>query len=161
MKISSFQVSAIYVGNFQFSAGGWFQAGGDLDHLIVVKIKPGDGVVGARRIGFFFDRDRAAPAVHLDDAVPLRIFHGISKDGGPARSFGGAEQAGLKSLAVKNIIAEDQGRVVAADEFSADDKGLGQSFGFGLYGVADGNTHLAAVAEEKFEIADVSGRGNQ
>ena len=68
---------------------------------------------------------------------------------------------GLESLAVKNIIAQDQCHVIAANKLLSDDEGLGQSIWFGLNGITNGNPHLAAVAQEALEIADIPGGGNQ
>jgi NDP-sugar pyrophosphorylase family protein len=44
-----------------------------------------------------------------------------------------------------------QANIVVADKFFADDKCLCQAVRTGLHGIADGNTEIAAVAEQAFE----------
>ena len=84
----------------------------------------------------------------------------VAEHGG-AVFFGGSLFQGLgKRLAVENIVAQDQADVVVADELFADDECLRQAVGAGLFGVADGDAEIAAVAEQSSERGIVFGGGD-
>src|SRR5262245_46088110 len=46
VQLLSFEVRAIDIGDFELAASGWLQLPGDVDHLVVVEIQPGDGERG-------------------------------------------------------------------------------------------------------------------
>ena len=59
---------------------------------------------------------------------------------------------------MEDVVAEDQGDRVLADELAADDERLGQPVGHGLLGVGELDPPLRAVAEQLAEPREV-GRG--
>ncbi len=63
--------------------------------------------------------------------------------------------------AVKNIVAENQGHVVLADERLRDQKRLGDALGSGLFAIFDGESPLRAVAQQLAEARQVRRRRNQ
>ena len=67
---------------------------------------------------------------------------------------GGLKLAG-ESLAVEDVVAEDEGAGVSGDEVAADEEGLGKAVGAGLDGVLDLDAPLAAVAEQIGEAGGV------
>jgi len=117
------------------------------DHLRVVEIEAGHRVIGLRLFRFLLDRQNFSAGVHLEDAITLRIRHDIAEDGGavpPCRRFG--HEFG-QAMAVENIVAEDQGDIVGADEIAAYDKGVGKPARPLLYRVGERQTELRAVAQ--------------
>jgi hypothetical protein len=61
---------------------------------------------------------------------------------------GGAQELLLKTMAVKDVVAEDQAAIVRAHEVPTDDKGLGQAAGVGLDGVIQSQAALGAVGQK-------------
>ena len=57
MKLSQLQIAPIDVGDLQLAAGGRAQPGGDVEHGIVVEVKPGDRPIGQELGGLFDDVD--------------------------------------------------------------------------------------------------------
>ena len=91
----------------------------------------------------------------------MRVFDRVGEDRGAQFAPGGPGQNALKALTKENVIAQDQGHVVAANELPADQKGLGQTGRGWLHGIADRNAQLIAVAQQALEAADVLGRRDQ
>jgi hypothetical protein len=58
-------------------------------------------------------------------------------------------------VAMKNVVAKDQGARVIADEIGAKDEGLGQAIRAGLYSVLQVDAPLAAIAEQLGEARRV------
>src|SRR5436305_13002337 len=114
----------------------------------------------ARTARFFFDRDRLAAGVELDDAIGLRVAYLIGKDGGAGSRPGSLLQQTRQTAAIKDIVAEDQRHRPIADEFAADDKGLRQPAGIGLLGIGDRDAPPAAVADQGLETLALARRGN-
>jgi hypothetical protein len=50
VKLAALQISAINVGDFQLAARRRFEMGGDVEHLVVVEIQTGHGVVRPRLV---------------------------------------------------------------------------------------------------------------
>ena len=67
-----------------------------------------------------------------------------------------------KSVAVKDIVAQDQRDVFAVDEASPDDEGLRQPLGLRLFGISDREAPLRAVAQQTCEAGQFRrGRDDQ
>ena len=79
----------------------------------------------------------------------------------PARPRGRPLQLLWKTLAVEDVVAQDQGHPIPADELAADQEGLGQPLGLGLNRVANRDAQPAAVAQQPLETADVLRRRDQ
>ena len=60
-----------------------------------------------------------------------------------------------KPLAVKDVVAQHQRHFVVADEFFAEDKGLGKAVGDFLLDIGEAATPLAAVAKQPLEARQV------
>ena len=76
------QVAGVHIGDFQLATGAGADAGGDVAHLLVVEIKPGDGVVALGLLGLFFDAEGALGLVKLDHAIALGVGHVVGEDAG-------------------------------------------------------------------------------
>ena len=88
-------------------------------------------------------------AVEFDHAVTLGVFDRVGEDRAPRSAARRPARARLKTLAVEDVVAQDQRRRRSADELAADDEGLGQALGLGLNGVADRDAQPAAVAQSR------------
>jgi hypothetical protein len=75
-------------------------------HLLVVEIKPGDGVIALRRLRFFLDGKRTPVLVELDDTIALRIVHVISEHGGAASPCRCAANHSLQVVSVEYVVAQ-------------------------------------------------------
>ena len=93
--------------------------------------------------------------IELGDAVALGIMHVIGEDGGAGAALVGAAEDLVEVVAVEDVVTEDEGGVVVADEVGADDEGLGEAVRAGLDGVLQVDAPLAAVAEQLFEARGV------
>ena len=81
----------------------------------------------------------------------------VGEDGGALLcGYGTFEDAG-EVLAVKDIVAKYQSDIVVADKVFANNKGLGQSVGRWLFGIAECYAKLTAVAEHALESRQVDG----
>ena len=54
MKLLKFQVAPVDVGDFKLAAGRGTQVGGNVEHRVVIEIKPGDRPIGDE-VGWLFD----------------------------------------------------------------------------------------------------------
>ena len=62
VQLAALEIGAVDVGDLEFAARRRLEAGGDVDHLLVVEIEPGHGPVRLRLLRLLLDRDRAAVA---------------------------------------------------------------------------------------------------
>ena len=105
--------------------------------------------------GLFFDGNRLAGRIELDNTVAFRIIHMIAED---RRSRGELFEGGTKTAAsVEDVVAKDQGDRVTADEGFGDEKGLCDAVWFRLLAIFDGDAHARAVTKELFEARKVMG----
>ena len=80
LQLPPLHIDPINIGDFQLPAGGRFQLGGNLDHLIVEEVQSGHGVVRFRLGGFLDERNCVALLIDFHDAITLRIFHHVGED---------------------------------------------------------------------------------
>src|SRR5580692_1637809 len=108
----------------------------------------------------FFDADGVAFGIEFDYAVALRIVDAIGENDGAAVEGRGALKVQRERLAVKNVVAEDKGASVAADEVAADNESLGEAVWTRLNGVTEVQSPLASVAEELGKTRGILRRRN-
>ena len=84
----------------------------------------------------------------------------VGEDGGAVARVGRRCRGSGGSRGRRRFVAEDQGRVVVADEVGADDEGLGEAVRAGLHGVLQVDAPLAAVAQQLLEARGVLRRGD-
>src|SRR5215831_16024955 len=126
MKFPQLQIAPIDVGNLQFAASRRAQLGGDVQHGIVVEIKPGNRPIRQKLSRLFDDVDGAASFVELYHAVLAWLVEVIGEYGRaifPRCSLG---KLGAKPVAVEHVIAEDQRNAITADKGPPQDKGMGK-----------------------------------
>ena len=122
--------------------------GGNIAHLLVVKIKTGHSVIAFGLFGLFFNAQCTLLIVKSHDTITLWVEHVISKDAGT----GGLRISPLHELdqivAVKNIVPQDQCTGVLAHKFFANDEGLRQAIGAGLDRILDVHSPLMAITQQ-------------
>src|SRR5690606_22740175 len=121
------EIDSVDVGNLDFTAGGRFQPGCDFNHAMIVEIEPGHGPARARGLRFFFNGDRAATFVELNDPVAFRVVDGICEDSGTIFVTRGAPHCPAQIMAEENVVAQNKSGTLAPYEISADEVGLGNS----------------------------------
>src|SRR6266403_4204919 len=88
IELIALEIQAVDVRDFEFAALRGFEARGNFDDLIIVKIKSGDRVTRFWLLRFLFNAERLrrlSMRIELDDAVALGVVNGVSKNAG---SFG-------------------------------------------------------------------------
>ena len=110
----------------------------------------------------FLDGQHTLVLVELHDAEALGVLDMIAENRGIA-SLGILDrlaQIAAKAVAVENIVAEDHGAGIAADEIGPDQKRLRQTVRMRLHRVGQPDAELAAVAEQTLEARRVLRRGD-
>ncbi|MNT57316.1 hypothetical protein D3C72_1946780 [compost metagenome] len=82
MQIAALQVSVVDVGNFEFTTMGRLHLLRDPHHIVVVEIKAGDGVIGFRMQGLFFDRNGFTIVIKLNHTKTLGVRYVVAEDRG-------------------------------------------------------------------------------
>src|SRR2546421_8221883 len=114
----------------------------------------------ARSLWLFLDADRAATGVKLHHAVTSWVGYVVREDGGSFATLSGTLQEWSQTTAVKNVVAENQGTRLAADEGPADEKGLGEAVRAWLLGVVEIHADPVSVAQQGAEPRQVLRRRN-
>ena len=102
------------------------------------------------------DGDGLEALVELDDAVGGGVGDLVGVDDA-AVGAGVAAQLGAHAGAVEDVVAQNQGGAVVADEVGAQDEGLRQAVGLLLDGVGQVDAELGAVTQEAVEGGGVVG----
>src|SRR5215467_13390208 len=87
MQLPTFKVGAIDVSDLELPAGRRSELCGNVEDLVVVKIKASHGDVRPGLTGFFLNRYCAPPTIEFDHAVLLWGVHNIAKNRGPPLSL--------------------------------------------------------------------------
>jgi len=160
LQLAFFEIHPVEIGDFQLAAVGGPHLAGALYHGVVVEVEAGHGKAGAGFGGFFLQAEHPAIGIELHHAVALRVAHGVGEDGGPAAVAVAGGELGHQVVAVEEVVAQHQGGRRTLQEAGADQEGLGQACGAGLYGVVNGNAPGTAVAEQALEQGLVVGGGD-
>src|SRR5690606_25047822 len=103
--------------------------------------------------------------IETRNTIALRILHIITKDDRLSFRFHllfRCEKQILQSCPVKDIIAEYQTHIVRCNKLLSNNKGLSQTFWFGLLGVGNRQSELLPVTKQALKIGQVFGcRYNQ
>ena len=161
VQLALLKVAAVYVGDLELAARRRLDGRGDIAHLLVIEIQARHRIVRLRLRRLFFDAGRAAVRIEADHAVALGILHVIRKHGRTIVAHIGCLQAALKVMAVVQVVAEDQRRMMMADEFAADDEGLREAIRRRLHCVTNIDAPLMAIAEQLLEARRILRRRDQ
>ena len=82
------------------------------------------------------DGDGLSLLVKLHNAEALRVVHIVAEYRGPLLLGRGSPQQAVQAMAVENVVPQHHGDGVISDKLFSDDKGLGQSVGAWLNGIA-------------------------
>src|SRR5690606_15871746 len=96
----------------------------------------------------FFQSDDPTLGVEFGDAIRLRVVSVVPEDGGTLVTRSGGSHVVGEAVTEEDVVAEHQGAGLAIEEGFADEEGLGKAFGLGLFGVAELDAPLRAVAEQ-------------
>src|ERR1700722_13996317 len=134
-QVAAIKIGAVHVGDFDFAPGRRPDRRSDLDYVVVVEIKTGDGNVRLRLRGLLLDGNSAPGVIELHHPIALRIGDRISEYRGAVPTAGCLEQLFRQAVAVKDVVAEDQRNAPIADEGAPDDEGVGDPAGAVLRGI--------------------------
>ena len=130
-----------------------------LHHFLVVEVQAGDGVVGLGMLGLFLHAEHLAVLVELHDAKALGVLHIVAEHGAAALvlcvGHGALEQLG-EAVAVENVITQDHGAAVVANELLAQNKGLCQTIRRGLHLILPGTFVAVVMALTAFAVSNLS-----
>ncbi len=104
VELASFQVDAIEIGDLEFTAGRWFEAAGDADHLLVIEIKAGYRVTAFWGFGLLFGRFGFSCSITFHDAMPFGISDRISKRRCSGLLRVGCHKPFSKVVSVKTVV---------------------------------------------------------
>ena len=111
-------------------------------------------------MGLFLDGDGLAVLIKLHHAEALRILHIVAEHRGALLLLRRPAQMLAQAGAVEDVVAQNHGGPVVADELLAQNKGLGQSVRRRLHLVAQPDAVLTAVAQKALKIGQVGGGGD-
>lgn len=160
VQLALLHIGAVNAGYFQFTPVAGFYLFGDVDHAVVVKVEASDCIMRFRVLGLFLNGDGAFVFIELDHAEAFRVFYLIAKYGGALATLGDFSQLGGKTLAIEDIVAQNQAYSVATDEVFGDDEGLGKSIRAWLDFVAEVNAELFAGSKRTFKAGLIFRRGD-
>src|SRR3546814_2184967 len=86
VQFAAFEIDLVDRGDFKLAACRGLDGFGDLDHVIVIEIKSGDGEIGFRLFGLFLDRYGASVLIEFDDAESFGVFDHVTENGCAIRS---------------------------------------------------------------------------
>ena len=136
MQIASLQICTVYISYLKFAARGGFDRSRDVENVVVVEVEARDRPAGFRveRL-FLYCFGLACCAVEADHSVALRIVYMVCEDRRTRPARNGFPTKLGEAGAVKDIVAQDEGRRTIANETSPDDESLGQTVGLRLLGI--------------------------
>src|SRR5438552_7370717 len=89
-QVSAFEISPVYVGDFQLATRRRFQGCRDVEYVVVVEIEPGYRNVRPRFGWLFLDADCPAVTIEFDYTVMLGGSNDITEHGCLTAPQGGA-----------------------------------------------------------------------
>ncbi len=122
-----------------------------VDHLIIVKIEAGNGEVGFGILRFFFDPDHFARLIKFRNAIGGRIGDMIAEDRRACLPRSRAFEKVTETAGIKNIIAENQSRMIITDMFCPNNKGLRQTIWRRLHRIGKIKPPLRTVFQDTLE----------
>ena len=155
------EIGAVDVGDLQLPAGGGLELSSELDAARVVEVKARDRVGRARRCGLLRQIDHAPAGIELHHPVALGIAHVVGEHRSLGAAGGGGAQLLRQSVAVEEIVAEDQAHGIGADEVGADQERFGDAARLALHRILHANAPLCAVAEQPLKERPVVRRADQ
>src|SRR5262249_11067379 len=126
MKFLAFEVAPIDVCDLKFAAGRGAQAGGDVEHIVVVEVEAGDRPVRQELRRLLDDVDGLFGAIELQHAVLTRLADEVSEDGCTVLARGGIGEFRAEALAREHIVPQAQRNPITGHEIAPKDEGMGK-----------------------------------
>ena len=160
VQLALVEIHLVQRRDLQLPAGAGLDLLGHFDNVAVVEVQARDRVVALGVSGLFLNVGGVAVLVKRNDAETLGVVDVVAKDGAAAIGSvgGGIFQTLGEARAVEDVVAQDHGAAVVANELLAQDKRLGQAVGAGLDLVLQMQAVLAAVTQQRLKARGV-GRG--
>src|SRR5262249_18596395 len=156
-QLAALEIPTVDVGDLQLPSSRRFQFLGDVQNAIVINIKAGHRVVRPGLLGFFYDAHRPVFGIYLQHPIALRILDVVVEARRSGFLWGRALHFFRQPVSVKNVVPENQGNVVGADELAADDEGLSQPLRPRLLRESELHSPLPTVPQQLLETGSVAG----
>jgi len=160
IKLALLQIGLVDRGDFQLATRTGFDRFSDIDHLIIVEIEAGDGVIALWLDGLFLDADGFTSLVELNHAVALGVLHMIGKHGTAGRLLVCLSKQDGKIMPVENVIAQHQCARRIADELFTDNERLRQPVRAGLDSIFQMNAPLRTIAQQLLKTRQIARRAD-
>ena len=157
---AALQIDVVDGRNLQLPPGGGGDALRDGDHIVVIEVEAGDGVIGFWALRLLLNGENASLLVELYHSKGLGIGHVIAENRSPALHSGGSLQNAAEMASVKNVVPQNQAHMVPADEGLTDQKGLGQAVGMLLHSVGQLQTVGGPIPQQVLKNRQVPRRGD-
>ncbi len=159
LEFALFEVFLVDRGDFVFAPGGGLDAVGEVHHAVVVEVESRHGVVAFGFGRLFLDGQDTLVGSEFHHAVTFGVLDGGREDHSSV-GVGVLAYQFAETGTVENVVAEDEGDLVATNKVFTDDKGLGESVRDGLFGVGEVTAQFRSVSEEALKAREVVGRGD-
>ena len=126
----------------------------NFNNIVIVKIKPGDGISRAGFLRLFFNTHHLEVIVKLDYPVSLRISYEVPEDQSACGQTGTSLDDGGKAGPEEYVVAKNEAYRIAADKRLADDKRLRQAVWAWLDLIADGKSEMGTITEQSLKETD-------
>ena len=107
-QLAILQVDAVHVGDLDLAARRGLDRRRDIEHLVVVEIKPGHGVIRLRVRGFSSMETARPLAVELHHPVALRVRDRVAKHRGARSPVDRVRKQFRQAMAMKDVVAENE-----------------------------------------------------
>ena len=160
LEFAGFEEFLVHGGYFEFSARGRLNMFGHIYHFVGVEIKAYHSIVALGLLRLLLDAQAIALLVKFGHAIALGVADPVAKDGGFIILFGilnGLFEKAGETVAVENVISEDQASAVIANKLFTNDKSLGKAIRTWLFGILKVHAVVRSVAKQPPEPGEVVG----
>ena len=84
LKLAPFEIRSIHVGYLELAPDRRLDLAGNVHHLLIVEVKPGDGIARSGMGGLLLDGHGQPRGIELDHSVGARIVHVIPENCSPS-----------------------------------------------------------------------------
>ena len=158
LQFTVLQEFLIDSGDLEFASCGGFDTVGYFHYLVGIEVEADYGIVAFRMFWLFLDGKAVAVPVEFGYAVAFRVIDPVAENCGFIFFFSSLncvfEYFG-ESCSMEDIVTEDEAGGVIAYKVLADDEGLCEPVGRGLFGVGEVYSIIAAVTEEALESGEI------
>ena len=162
-QIAAIEIGADHIGDLELAALRGLQGAGDRGHVAVEEIETGDCPARCGVGGLLDDiRGAAGLGIEADHPVTLGILDLIGENRRAAgrRRCRGHVAFRAHRVAMEDIVAEDQRRGAAGEEFLADQEGLGEPLGLRLHRIAQVDPERDTGPQQRLEHRQVARGGD-